>query len=107
MQQPYLELIEQLEQQIDKRGILKNRLHDRGLEVLEIADRTYPNETKQIVEKLAQLIRERKINGYISGGELLELFRSLGMNIRVNTSISVQKGDKLIPLSEKLKGEKE
>ena len=45
------------EQQIDKRGILKNRLHDRGLEVLEIAERTYPNETKQIVEKLAQLIR--------------------------------------------------
>ena len=74
---------------------------------MEIAERTYPNETKQIVEKLAQLIRERKINGYISGGELLELFRSLGMNIRVNTSISVQKGDKLIPLSEKLKGEKE
>ena len=102
-----IEEIRSKEQQIDKRSILKNRLHDRGLEVLEIAERAYPNETKQIVEKLAQLIIERKINGYISGGELLELFRSLGMNIRVNTSISVQKGGKLIPLSEKLKGEKE
>ena len=91
---------------INEKSVLKNRLHNRGLEVLEIAEKMYPNETKQVVEKLIQLIIEKKINGYISGGELLELFRSLGMNIRVNTSISVQKGGKLIPLSEKLKGEK-
>ena len=42
----------------------------------------------------------------ISGGELLALFRAVGLNIRVNTTIKVEDKGKLISFSEKLKQQK-
>jgi hypothetical protein len=44
-----------------------------------------------------------EITSRISGGELLMLFRSVGLNIRVNTTIKVEDDGKLISFSEKLK----
>ncbi len=74
----------------------------RGLEVLENAEGQFPNETKIVIEKLAELISSGEINEQIDGGKLLLLFRSVGLNVRVQTKISVEKDGKLVSLSEKL-----
>jgi len=39
----------------------------------------------------------------ISGGDLLAIYRSLGLNIRINTNISISDHGKTISFSEKLK----
>lgn len=85
------------------REILVSILVDRGIDVLEAAEREYPYETKIIVEKLAQLIKDGTIDGYITGGQLLAMFKSLGLDVRIETTIKVEKDGKFVPLSEKLK----
>ena len=84
---------------------LKSKLIDRGEEVLDIAEKAYPNETKAVIKKLSELIKQGKIQNLISGGELLSIFRNLGLNFSVSTSISVSKDGKITSLSDKLKNE--
>lgn len=93
------------EKEKSSRDILVSRLVDRGVEVLELAEKYYPEKTALIVKKLAELITKGGVTGYISGGELLWLLRQLGLHIHVKTSIHVEKHGKLIPLTEKLKSE--
>jgi hypothetical protein len=50
-----------------------------------------------------ELIRIGDIRQRISGGELLALFRSVGLNVRVSTSIKIEDHGKLVSLSDKLK----
>ena len=85
------------------REILSGYLHDRGDKVLDLAYTQYPVQTEAIVERIAQLILGGEITSSISGGELLALFRSVGLNIRVNTTIKVEDNGKFISFSEKLK----
>lgn len=85
------------------RDIVSSRLADRGIEVLEIAEKYYPNQTSIIIKNLANVIENGGIKGSISGGELLGLFRQMGLRIHVKTSIQVKKDGKLVPLAEKLK----
>lgn len=89
----------------NSRDIVTSRIVDRGIEVLELAERYYPNQTSIIIENLAKVIKKGEIKGSISGGELLGLFRQMGFKIRVETSIQVKKDGKLVPLAEKLKKE--
>ena len=84
------------------RDILVNQLGYRGLEVLENAERQFPNETKIVVEKLAELISLGEINEEIDGGKLLLLFRAVGLNIHLKTKINVEQDGKFISLSDKL-----
>ena len=84
------------------RQILVNRLGHRGLEVLENAEAQFPNETKIVIEKLAELITSGDIDEEIDGGKLMILFRSIGMNVRVETTINVEQEGKFVSLSEKL-----
>lgn len=86
-----------------EREILVKNLGYRGLEVLENAEHQFPKETMMIVAKLAELIRARDIDETIDGGQLLALFRSLGLNVYVKTTISVEQDGKFVSLSEKLK----
>jgi DNA-binding TFAR19-related protein (PDSD5 family) len=85
----------------DRETVMKS-LVDRGDEVLLSAESSYPSETALLIPQLAKLIREGKVNS-ISGGELLQFFRSIGMRVSVNTSISVQEHGRFVSLSEKLK----
>ena len=71
--------------------------------MLNLAYAQYPAQTEPIVTRVAELIQAGEITGRISGGELLALFRSVGLNIRVNTSIKVEDKGKLISFSDKLK----
>jgi len=86
------------------RDVLVNRLGYRGLEVLENAEAQFPNETKIVIEKLVELITSGEIDEQIDGGKLLVLFRSIGMNVRIQTTINIEQEGKFISLSDKLSG---
>ena len=77
----------------------------RGLEVLENAESQFPNETKIIVDQLSQLIKTGEINETIDGGKLLALFRSIGINIRMETKINIEQDGKFVSLSDKLRNQ--
>jgi DNA-binding TFAR19-related protein (PDSD5 family) len=85
------------------RDIVTGFLYSRGDEVLRLAYEQFPAQTEAIVSKIAQLILAGELTERISGGELLSLFRSVGLRIRVDTTIKVEDDGKFIPLSEKLK----
>ena len=85
------------------RQILVKHLGYRGLEVLQNAESQFPNETKIVVEKLGELIRSGEINETIDGGNLLALFRAVGVFVRMHTTINVEEDGKFVSLSEKLK----
>jgi DNA-binding TFAR19-related protein (PDSD5 family) len=87
------------------REILSDFLYDRGEEVLKLAETQFASQTYAIVRRIADLIRTGELQQRISGGELLMLFRSIGMNVRVNTTIKIEDHGKLVSFSEKLKKE--
>ena len=89
------------------RELISKYLYDRGDEVLALAERQFPIQTKAIVEKIVEIMRSDENSQRISGGELLALFRSLGINIRLNTTIRIEDHGKLVSFSDKLKYEKE
>ncbi|NOJ26971.1 MAG: double-stranded DNA-binding protein [Nitrososphaera sp.] len=78
-------------------------LYDRGDEVLKAAYAQYPTQTEAIVNKIAELVAAGEIQQKISGGELLSLFRSIGMRIRLDTSIKIEDHGKMVSFSDKLK----
>jgi DNA-binding TFAR19-related protein (PDSD5 family) len=87
----------------NNREIISNYLYDRGEEVLTLAESQFPIQTKSIINGIVELIGAGEIKQRISGGELLALFRSVGINIRINTSIKIEDHGKLVSFSEKLK----
>jgi DNA-binding TFAR19-related protein (PDSD5 family) len=88
------------------RQVVEEMLYDRGDEVLEAAYSFYPKETARLVNELAGMIRDGRLGEKIAGGELLSIFRQLGLRFRLKTSIKVMDQGKLVDLSEKL-GRKE
>jgi len=82
-------------------------LEDRGDEVLETAYQYYPKETSIIVEQLAKLIKDGKLAGKISGGELYAVLRQAGLRFRLNTTIKVQEKGRFVDLAEKLRSKDE
>ena len=87
------------------REILSPYLYERADEVLDLAYGQYPVQTEVIVTRIARLILGGEITSKISGGELLMLFRSLGLKIRVNTTIKVEDNGKFVSFSEKLRNQ--
>lgn len=88
---------------VDDKELLLKYLYDRGDEVLELAESQYPVQAKLIVKRIVELIKSGEIDSLISGGELLAIFRSVGLRIRVDTSIRIQEHGKFISMGEKLK----
>ena len=84
------------------REIVIKRLGYRGLEVLQNAEYQFPKETEIISLKLSELISSGDITEVLDGGNLLELFRSVGINVRMKTKINVEKDGKFVSLSDKL-----
>ena len=88
--------------QTSPRDLLLKKLGYRGLEVLQNAESQYPTEAKIVIEKLGELLASGEIDEEIDGGKLLALFRSVGINVRLQTKINVEKDGKFVSLSEKL-----
>ena len=84
-----------------------NSLGYRGMEVLQNAEYQFPNESKIIIEKLGELISSGDINETLDGGKLLVLFRSVGLNIRMENKINVEKDGKFISIADKFKKSKD
>ena len=85
------------------RDYVVNTLGYRGMEVLQNAEYQFPNESKIIIEKLGELISSGDINETLDGGKLLVLFRSVGLSIRMENKINVEKDGKFISIADKFK----
>ena len=84
------------------REIVVDFLGYRGTEVLENAEAQFPKETKSIVEQLSKLIESGELDEKMDGGQLLAVFRSVGLRVRMKTTINVEQDGKFVSLSEKL-----
>ena len=84
------------------REIIIKRLGYRGLEVLQNAEYQFPKETEIISLKLSELLSSGNITEVLDGGNLLALFRSVGINVRMKTKINVEKDGKFVSLSDKI-----
>ena len=89
------------------RDYVVNSLGYRGMEVLQNAEYQFPNESKIVIEKLGELISSGDINETLDGGKLLVLFRSVGLNIRMENKINVEKDGKFISIADKFKKSKD
>ena len=85
------------------RDILLGYLYNRGEEVLALAESQFPHRTLVVVNELAELIKNGNVAERISGSALLGLFRSIGINVKVDTSIKIEDHGKLLSFSDKLK----
>lgn len=88
------------------RQIVVNNLGFRGLEVLQNAESQFPNETQMVVNQIATLIKSGELNEKLDGGQLLYLFRTVGLNVRMQTKINVEQDGKFVSLSDKLSSSK-
>ena len=93
---------EQVDKKPSSREIVVKRLGYRGMEVLQNAEYQFPKETEIIMLKLSELILSGEIKEVLDGGNLLALFRAVGINIRMKTKINVEKDGKFVSLSDKL-----
>ena len=85
------------------RDYVVNSLGYRGIEVLQNAEYQFPNESKIIIEKLGELISSGDINETLDSGKLLVLFRSVGLSVRMENKINVEKDGKFISIADKFK----
>ena len=86
--------------------VVKN-LGYRGMEVLQNAESQFPNQSKIIIEKLGELIASGDINEVLDGGKLLVLFRSVGINIRMQNKINVEQDGESVSITDKFKHKSE
>ena len=93
---------EQKGNKLSPREIIIKQLGYRGLEVLQNAEYQFPKETEIIVLKLSELISSGEIKEVLDGGNLLALFRAVGINVRMKTKINVEKDGKFVSISDKL-----
>ena len=98
--------VEEKKQLTSREHVVKN-LGYRGIEVLENAESQFPNEAKIIIEKLGELIASGDINEILDGGKLLVLFRSVGVNIRMQNKINIEKDGKFVSITDKFKHKSE
>jgi len=91
------------QKQPDPREVLKTILVGRAWEVLDAAAAQYPEPTRMLEAKLAQLVREGKLKGPITAEQLLWLFRSLGIDVRLETKIQVYESGELKSLTDKFR----
>jgi DNA-binding TFAR19-related protein (PDSD5 family) len=87
---------------VNPRDALIKQLGFRGLEVLTNSESQFPNETKMVIDKLYELIKTGEITEILDGGKLLGLFRSIGLNIKMDTKINIQQDGKFVSLTDKL-----
>lgn len=85
------------------REVLLEVLYDRGDEVLQAAYQAYPRQTEVVVGQLARLLKQKGMRERISGGELYQLFRNLGLRFSLKTTIKVQDKGRFVDLKDKLK----
>jgi DNA-binding TFAR19-related protein (PDSD5 family) len=70
---------------------LKKNVEGRGEEVIDAALTENPELVRRVSAALVKAIREGRVETPIDSGDLLALFRRLGLNVKVETRLMVQK----------------
>jgi DNA-binding TFAR19-related protein (PDSD5 family) len=86
------------------RDVLKTILVGRAWEVLNAAAAQFPEPTRALERELARLVREGKLKGPVTAEQLMWLFRSLGLDVRLETKIQVLESGELKSLADKFRG---
>jgi hypothetical protein len=94
----------QIQERNDKELVL-SYLYDKGEDVLALGESQFQIQTKTVIKRIAELIKNGNIKEKIPGGVLLALFRSLGMNLKIKTSIKIEDHGKMLSFSEKLRND--
>lgn len=89
------------------RVLVLSYLYDMGEDVLALGESQFPVQTKTLIKRIAELIKEGKVKEKIPGGVLLDLFRYAGMNLKIKTSIKIEDHGKMLSFSEKLRNDYE
>ena len=85
------------------REVLKTILVGRAWEVLDAAAAQYPEPTRMLEAELAKLVRDGKLKGPVTAEQLLWLFRSLSLDVRLDTKIQVYESGELKSLADKFR----
>jgi len=96
---------ETTERQPAPREVLKTILVGRAWEVLDAAKVQYPEPARALENELSRLVREGRLKGPVTAEQLMWLFRSLGLDVRLDTKIRVFESGELKSLAQKFKGE--
>ena len=86
------------------RDILVSVLGYRGMEVLETAEKQFPQQMEVLIPRIASLVSSGHVRK-IDGGQFMTILRLVGLGVRMQTSIKVEKDGKMVTLSEKLRSE--
>jgi DNA-binding TFAR19-related protein (PDSD5 family) len=85
------------------RDVLKTILVGRAWEVLNAAAAQFPEPTRMLEAELARLVREGRLKGPVTAEQLMWLFRSLGLDVRLETTIQVLESGELKSLADKFR----
>ncbi|MGB9759077.1 MAG: DNA-binding protein [Thermoproteota archaeon] len=86
-------------------NVVYSYLVERAPEVMRAAEQQYPNEANYVKLGLYKMIVSGKLNEKIDGGTLLALFRSLGLDVYIETSVKFVEHGKVKSLADKLSEE--
>jgi len=87
----------------DYESIVRNALDSLGLRVLSALKSQYPEEAYAIINALGKAILDHRIPTEISGGEFYQLLLSLGIKVRLDTKIYVERKGRVKEFSEYLR----
>jgi DNA-binding TFAR19-related protein (PDSD5 family) len=83
--------------------ILKNIFVGRAWEVWNNAKHQYPSIIGEIRQMILILHNEKRITKPITGEQLMGLFRRIGLNVRLKTSIKIFEHGELKTIADKVK----
>ncbi|RLI03315.1 hypothetical protein DRO31_02080 [Candidatus Bathyarchaeota archaeon] len=85
------------------RDILNSQFGDRAWEVYNAAVYQYPQVMPQVEQILIEGIKTGKIRDIIDGAALMGFFRSIGIPVRLQTTIRISEKGELKTLEQKMK----
>ena len=91
------------QKQLRPRDVLKTILVGRAWEVLNAAAVQFPEPTRMLEAELARLVSKGRLKGPVTAEQLMWLFRSLGLDVRLETKIQVLESGELKSLADKFR----
>jgi len=89
--------------QPDPEEVVRRALDSTGRKVLDALKAQYPREAKAIIKALARAILERRVPSRIDGGMFYRFLLSLGLRVRLETKIYVERKGEVKEFSEYLR----
>lgn len=88
---------------IQPKDVLKRIFVGRAMEVWDQAWKQYPEIMQRLEPDLARLVMSGEIDGPINENQLLQILRTIGLDVRFDLRIKILRNGKLKTISEKLK----